>query len=143
MRTFSPMTDSTETSISSPIMMLWLDLRVKTSILGAPSSLPMATRRDPKPPEGASINPGPGESYAKLPNSIHPMLQRRPSPQPRGATSRAARALALVSRTVHAPEISAPAPQPDTRLGAPGADGCVGRTPARGHRPRHRAVQAP
>src|SRR5271157_2719577 len=32
MRTFSPITDSTETSISSPIMMLWLDLRVRTSI---------------------------------------------------------------------------------------------------------------
>ena len=32
MRTFSPMTESTDTSTSSPIMMLWLDLRVRTSI---------------------------------------------------------------------------------------------------------------
>src|ERR1700728_361628 len=31
-RTFSPTTESTETSISSPIMMLWLGLRVRTSI---------------------------------------------------------------------------------------------------------------
>src|SRR3982751_4102790 len=31
-RTFSPMIDRTEISISSPIMMLWLDLRVRTSI---------------------------------------------------------------------------------------------------------------
>src|SRR4029450_298001 len=35
-RTFSPMTDSTETSMSSPIMMLWFDLRVRTNIRGAP-----------------------------------------------------------------------------------------------------------
>src|SRR5919205_3271479 len=32
MRTFSPVTDRTETSMSSPIMMLWLDLRVRTSM---------------------------------------------------------------------------------------------------------------
>ena len=32
MRTFSPTTESTDTSMSSPIMMLWLDLRVRTSI---------------------------------------------------------------------------------------------------------------
>src|SRR3712207_4698300 len=31
MRTFSPMIDSTETSMSSPIMIDWLDLRVRTS----------------------------------------------------------------------------------------------------------------
>src|SRR5215213_4255213 len=31
MRTFSPMIASTEISMSSPIMMLWLDLRVRTS----------------------------------------------------------------------------------------------------------------
>ena len=31
-RTFSPITESTDTSTSSPIMMLWLDLRVRTSI---------------------------------------------------------------------------------------------------------------
>src|SRR6188472_1578624 len=30
-RTFSPMIDSTDTSMSSPIMMLWFDLRVRTS----------------------------------------------------------------------------------------------------------------
>ena len=38
MRTFSPMIDSTDTSMSSPIMMLWLDLRVRTSMLA--TSLP-------------------------------------------------------------------------------------------------------
>src|SRR4051812_42146003 len=32
MRTFSPMMARTEISISSPIMMLWLDFRVRTSI---------------------------------------------------------------------------------------------------------------
>ena len=31
-RTFSPMIARTDTSISSPIMMLWLDFRVRTSI---------------------------------------------------------------------------------------------------------------
>src|ERR1700733_9168015 len=31
-RTFSPMIASTDTSMLSPIMMLWFDLRVKTSI---------------------------------------------------------------------------------------------------------------
>ena len=35
-RTFSPTTESTEISMSSPIMMLWLDLRVKTSNFDAP-----------------------------------------------------------------------------------------------------------
>ena len=34
MRTFSPMIESTDTSMSSPIMMLWLDLRVRTSMFG-------------------------------------------------------------------------------------------------------------
>src|SRR5947208_19120 len=34
-RTFSPMIASTETSISSPIMMLWLDFRVRTSIVAS------------------------------------------------------------------------------------------------------------
>ena len=33
-RTFSPMIASTEISMSSPIMMLWLDLRVRTSTPG-------------------------------------------------------------------------------------------------------------
>src|SRR5215213_11113546 len=36
MRTFSPMIASTETSMSSPIMMLWFPLRVRTSIPAAP-----------------------------------------------------------------------------------------------------------
>src|SRR5919198_3647416 len=36
-RTFSPMIASTETSISSPIMMLWFDLRVRTSNRGLPA----------------------------------------------------------------------------------------------------------
>src|SRR5919204_6410526 len=36
MRTFSPMIDSTETSMSSPIMMLWFDFRVRTSMWGPP-----------------------------------------------------------------------------------------------------------
>ncbi len=31
-RTFSPMIDRTLTSMSSPIMMLWLDFRVRTSM---------------------------------------------------------------------------------------------------------------
>ena len=47
MRTFSPITDSTETSTSSPIMMLWLGLRVKTSIR---STLPVADSRPAQPP---------------------------------------------------------------------------------------------
>src|SRR5207253_7056552 len=39
-RTFSPITDRTDTSMSSPIMMLWLDFRVRTSILHASLLLP-------------------------------------------------------------------------------------------------------
>jgi hypothetical protein len=35
----SPMTESTETSISSPIMMLWFDFRVNTSTQHLPSPL--------------------------------------------------------------------------------------------------------
>ena len=34
-RTFSPMIASTDTSMSSPIMMLWLDLRVSTSMVAS------------------------------------------------------------------------------------------------------------
>ncbi len=53
------------------------------------------------------------------------------------------RRFALVSRTVDAPEIPAPAPQPDPRLGAPGPHRRLGRAPARSQRAGHRAVQAP
>src|SRR5437879_6245509 len=35
MRTFSPMIDSTDTSMSLPIMMLWLDLRVRTNMVAS------------------------------------------------------------------------------------------------------------
>src|SRR5271167_1886952 len=60
-RTFSPITDNTEISMSSPIMMLWFDLRVRTSNLEHPSSLP--TRRPVRAPDTglASIDTGPGE----------------------------------------------------------------------------------
>src|SRR3982074_2017022 len=42
-RTFSPITDRTDTSMSSPIMMLWLDFLVRTSILRASLLLPSRT----------------------------------------------------------------------------------------------------
>ena len=49
MRTFSPMIDSTETSMSSPIMIDWLDLRVSTSM--------------PPPPWRVSDSFGPMPAY--------------------------------------------------------------------------------
>ena len=38
-RTFSPMIESTDTSMSSPIMMLWFDFRVRTSMRRLPAPL--------------------------------------------------------------------------------------------------------
>src|SRR5207244_10164804 len=61
---------------------------------------------------------------------------RRAGPSP-------ARLHALVSPTVDAPQIPAPEPQPDPRLGTPGPYGRVGRAPAGRQRPGHRTVQAP
>src|SRR4051794_11838383 len=49
-RTFSPMIARTETSISSPIMMLWLDFRVRTSMNASALSL----TRPPAPPPSPS-----------------------------------------------------------------------------------------
>ena len=45
MRTFSPMIAETETSISSPIMMLWLDFLVRTSICAPVASVLFAGLR--------------------------------------------------------------------------------------------------
>ena len=39
MRTFSPMIDRTDTSMSSPIMIDWLDFLVSTSMFLEPASL--------------------------------------------------------------------------------------------------------
>ena len=47
-RTFSPMIASTETSMSSPIMMLWLDLRVSTN-MGSASLLAWWLRKQTRP----------------------------------------------------------------------------------------------
>src|ERR1035441_1913514 len=141
-RTFSPVTESTDTSISSPIMMLWLDLRVRTSIwvhlplcrLATPARAP--TAGDP------SIVTGPGErDPARSRPSRAPRRRRLRTAAVGPAAHRAP--FPLVSRTVDAPEIPAPAPEPDPRLGAPGADRRLGRPPAGGDRARHREVQAP
>ena len=59
-RTFSPMIDRTETSMSSPIMIDWLDLRVSTSIVAV--SLPGSERTADAIPASAASN----ESRSRL-----------------------------------------------------------------------------
>src|SRR5712692_7177886 len=55
-RTFSPITDRTDTSMSSPIMMLWLDFRVRTSIFGVPPCCYRLGRESTKASPAAGCN---------------------------------------------------------------------------------------
>src|SRR5436309_7160114 len=115
MRTFSPMIDNTDTSMSSPIMMLWFDFRVRTSTgnLPAPGGEPTVTaaRRDPQPRFARSVLLGgkPAHSYR---------LRHR-----------------------HGTTFPAPAAQQDPRLGPPGPHRRVDRPPARGDRPADPGLQ--
>src|SRR6202035_4722620 len=142
MRTFSPMTDRTDTSTSSPIMMLWLDLRVKTSIrftflFGRQSAARPPDRRFAKHSERT------GGKRTRLPEAGRRQgrATRRHAVLPFVAAARGV-CDALVSRAVHASEIPAPEPQPDPRLGAAGPYRRLGGTSTRGQRARHRTVQA-
>src|ERR1700730_5261226 len=141
MRTFSPMTDRTDTSTSSPIMMLWLDLRVKTSIrftflFGRHSPAWPPDRRFAKHSERT----GGKRTWLTAAGSRQRRATRRQAVLPFVAAARGGRD-ALVSRAVHASEIPAPEPQPDPRLGTAGPYRRLGGTSTRSQRTRHRTGQ--
>src|SRR4029077_10645011 len=109
-----PMTDRTDTSISSPIMMLWLDLRVRTNISVHLPLCRLGDQRSSPNVSSASIVPPPGErgpdasNYATTGKTSSDQHHSALATSP--ATSALRKRFTLVSRTVHASQIPAPAP---------------------------------
>src|SRR5215213_9140853 len=114
MRTFSPMIERTLTSMSSPIMMLWLDFRVRTSMERGGVDLPAC---------GALCHV--------------PFTKANRAKQP----ARRETGGHVASRADGTTLAEAP-PEPDPHLGAPGARRCMDLTSHRGHRPADRRLQA-
>src|SRR3979409_2189271 len=101
-RTFSPITDRTETSMSSPPLMPWLDLRVRTSISVPFLFANTATgARPPKDADQASIVPPSVESDADrlFESDAHLPFRQRPENRKAiglaGRSSRCGSAVAL------------------------------------------------
>src|SRR3982074_1661250 len=119
-RTFSPITDRTDTSMSSPIMMLWLDFLVRTSILRASLLLPSRTGNPLKQvrPRDAMKTSGSVELTAgsAVVGAIHPAACTR-------------------LRRADGTTFAAPAAQPDPDVGPPRTDRRLDRPPTRGHGP--------
>src|SRR4051812_45478906 len=105
MRTFSPMIARTDTSMSSPIMMLWLDFLVRTSMPASMHSLS-----------------GPPAPCPALPSYKNPFP----------AIVRAKQGRLVVLPPFHGPTVPQAPTQPDPHLGSPGPDRCLDRPSARG-----------